>query len=355
MDFPIFRIVFLWLVLAGISSLAIAAEWQDYVEFRDTVKSGTVPEPLVAQGKIVIRARTADEKAKVSADLELVYANAPGLFRRAAAQGPVPIYRIINQRNSFGGHGALWLSYFGAPVVAHELTHVADAEHKIVRSKEFGELVVPRMTRVRNAMADAGYTDFFSKEAEQQDHLFYPEGLPSFYAAWTVQEALAEFARAAVTGPGEMLHPEILDFMTDRLLDGSPEPDPSVALYREGKRLRLSGDAKAAADLLAQAVAIDSAFAEAYIELGQTRSSLGMQKEAIDDFSKALGLMPEYDWLYHVPLYQRGVAYALLGEWENTLADWTQVKSIKPDRRNIDLDIQKAEFLMKSQSKKTAQ
>jgi tetratricopeptide (TPR) repeat protein len=164
---------------------------------------------------------------------------------------------------------------------------------------------------------------------------------------------LAEFARAAVTGPGDMLHPEIRDFMTDRLLNGSP--DPSVALYREGKRLRLSGDAKAAGDLLARAVAIDNTFAEAYIELGQVLSSLGMKKEAIDYFSKALELIPEYDRLYHVPLYQRGVAYALLGEWKNTPADWRQVKSIKPDRTNIDLDIQKAKFLMKSQSKKPAQ
>jgi hypothetical protein len=112
----------------------------------------------------------------------LVYAKAPGLFRRAAAQGPIPIYRI-NMGSSFGGHGALWLSYFGAPVVAHELTHVSDAERKIVRSEEFRNLVVPRITRVRDAMADAGYTDFFSEEAEQQDHLFNREGLPSFYAA----------------------------------------------------------------------------------------------------------------------------------------------------------------------------
>jgi tetratricopeptide (TPR) repeat protein len=350
----IFRIVFLSLALAGLSSAASAAGWQDYVEFRDAVQPGTVAEPLVAQGKIVVQAWTEDEKAKVSTDMDSVYAKAPGLFRLAAAQGPVPVYRI-NRGSSFGGHGALWLSYFGAPVVAHELTHVADAEHKIARSEEFLELAVPRMTRVREAMADAGYTDFLSKEANAQDQLIRPEGLPSFYAAWTVQEALAEFARAAITGPGDMLPPEILGFMTDRLLNGSPKADTSVPLYREGKRLRLSGDASAAAGLLAQAVAIDGSFAEAYIELGQAHISLGRLDEAVRDFSSALERMPDYDWLLHVPLYQRGRAYALLGEWNDALADWRRVKQLRPDQRNIDQEIKTVEFMLQSQNEKTSQ
>jgi hypothetical protein len=56
MKLSIFHIGILCLVHTGTVSTAIAADWPDYIEFRDTVKSGTVPEPLVAQGKIVIQA-----------------------------------------------------------------------------------------------------------------------------------------------------------------------------------------------------------------------------------------------------------------------------------------------------------
>lgn len=207
------------LSLMGSAVTAFAAEWEGFVEFRDTVKSGTVPDAFVRQGKIVVQPWTPDEKKEMRGYTEEVYALLPGLFRIGASQGPIPFYRI-NLGSSFGGHGSLWLSYMNQNVIAHELAHVADAEHKIVRSVEFRKLVEPRIRNLRAIMKENGYTDPASGEAAKRTDLIYASGMPSFYSASTIQETLAEYVRASAMDEEFKMPQEIKAFL-DKHIEAS--------------------------------------------------------------------------------------------------------------------------------------
>jgi len=135
--------------LAFVTAPALASQLDSSTEFRDTVKPETVPAALARQGKISVQPWTDDEKSEMRGYLQIVFERVPGLFRLGSSQGPIPLYRI-DLGSSFGGHGALWFSYMNVAVVAHELTHVADAEHKIARSQEFRSLVVTAQVALRH-------------------------------------------------------------------------------------------------------------------------------------------------------------------------------------------------------------
>jgi len=334
----------------GSAATAFAAEWERFVEFRDTVKPGTVPAVLARQGKIAVLPWTPDEKAQTQGYTEKVYKLLPGLFRMGASQGPIPFYRV-DRVSSFGGHGSLWLGYMNSTVIAHELTHVADAEHKIVRSVQFRRLVEPRIKKLRAVMAENGYTDPASGEAAKRTDLIYPSGLPSFYSASTIQETLAEYVRASAMNKKFTIPPDIKAFLDQRLLRAEPVADPSVALYRQGKAARLSGDHKTAYAKLSDAIKGDVNFAESYIERGLTLMALRQNKLAADDFTRALGLMSEYDWQLYIPYYKRGLALATSGQYEKGYEDLLAAKRLAPDTPGLAKSIGQVKSMMDLQNK----
>jgi len=348
---PLFTIVLFLVVLVP---RVHAAEWDEFVEFRDTVKAGTVPEAMGLQDKISVEPWTEADKAKLRQSLGLVYARAPGLFRLAASQGPIPLYRI-NLGSSFGGHGALWFSYITEGAVAHELTHVADAEHKIARSAEFRNLVEPRIAKTRSVMQQNGYADFAATDAHARKDLYSPIGLPSYYAAATIQETLAEFIRALVLVPGFTAPPEIERFLQTRLIDAVPETDPSVAYYRRGKFARLTGNYDTAFAELGKAIELDPGFAEAFIERGLVLKAGNQLENAIADFSSAIDLMSVFDWQLHVPLINRGESLAVNGQYEAALLDLKKAKELAPNARGLDASIAQVSWLAEMEKKRKSE
>ncbi|MFC1673088.1 tetratricopeptide repeat protein [Pseudomonadota bacterium] len=336
----------LWFAALGFAGAAPAhaAGWEDLVEFRDTVKPDTVPDALVQQGKIVVQPWTDDEKAEMRDYTAKVFERVPGLFRLGASQGPIPFYRV-NMGSSFGGHGSLWLSYMNSSVIAHELTHVADAEHKIARSAEFRALVEPRIRELRAAMKGQGFTDYASAEGAERKDIIHASGLPSFYAVATIQETLAEYVRAAAMDPAFKAPPEIEAFLDRRVLNAPSKDDPSVALYRTGKAARLNRKLQAAYNQLSQAIESDADFAEAYIERGLTLLAANQQQPAIDDFTAALGLMSEFDWHRHVPYTKRGTALALMGQYDAAMTDLLEAKRLSPKEAGLDTTIAQVKFM----------
>ena len=330
-----------------------AAGWERYVEFRDTVKPDTVPMAYVRMGKISVQKWKADEKAKLVGDIKKVFARAPGVFRFGASQGPIPFYRITSAHNSYGGHGALWLSYFGVGVVSHEITHVADAEHKIVRSEEFRKLVEPRIRKLRALMRKNGIPDISSKEADKRKDLYLSVGLPSAYAAVTIQETLAEYVRAWVTNKSFRPPADIKKFLEKKLINATPRADPSVAQYRKGKAARLNRDYKEALLQLNSAIEHDNKFAEAYIERGLVFEASKQPDKAIEDFTRSIGLMSEYDWHAYKPYNYRGRINGRRGEYDKALKDFMEAKRLSPKAPGLDSAISTIKFMSKMKKRKT--
>lgn len=323
------------LALLAMFAPAQAESWRDFAIIRDDIKPDSVPGALASQGKMSVQPWAAGDRDKLIGRLETVFAAAPGLFRRGASQGPIPLYRI-DQGSSFGGHGSLWLSYINTAVVAHELTHVADAEHKIVRSQQFRALVEPRIKALRAVLKEHGILDMASVEASNRSDLYRPLGLPSAYAASNIQETLAEYMRARVTLPDFDAPDDIKAFIDGWLAEVATEPDPSVARYRRGKRARLMGEYATAYAELTGAIKHDPAFAEAYIERGRTLAEFKQHNFAVPDFSAAIELMPEYDWQLYVPYQQRGRSLALQGQYLPALADLAMAKKLNPDAPGLE-------------------
>jgi tetratricopeptide (TPR) repeat protein len=329
------------------------AEWEKYVEFRDTVRAGTVPYALGLQNKISVQPWSDADKAMLRKQLDQVYSRAPGLFRLGASQGPIPLYRI-NLGSSFGGHGSLWFSYIAVGAVAHELTHVADAEHKIARSVDFRNLVEPRIAKTRSVMQQNGYSDYAAADADARKDLYYPVGLPSYYAAATIQETLAEYIRALVLVPDFTPPPEIAGFLQTRLIDASPELDPSVALYRRGKFARLQSDYKTAHSELSKAIELDPSFAEAFIERGLGFKATNQLEKAVSDFTNAIELMSAFDWQLHIPYINRGETLAISGQYEAALLDLLKAKDLAPNASGLDATIAQVSWLADMEKKRKA-
>ena len=346
-----YLIVLAWL-LFSVSGFAAAAEgaegagWQKYVEFRDTIRPDTVPAVLAEQKKIAVKPWKASEKDKLARDIALLFARAPGLFRLGAAQGPIPLYRIEGLGgSSFGGHGAMWFNdvfaantrnYLGVAsslyTLTHELTHVADAEHKIVRSAAFRSLAEPRIAALKAAMHEAGLADLASAMASKRHDIAYKLGMPSFYAAATIQEALAEYVAVSIHHPAFQPPSDMADFLQSRVLDAVATSDASVALYRSGKAARLKGKKEEALALLTTALETDPEFTEALIERALVYMSQGQLEKSIEDLDAAIEHMSDYDWQAWLPRFKRGTVLGQSGQFDRALEDLAEARRLAPQR-----------------------
>ena len=67
--------------------------------------------------------------------------------------------------------------------------------------------------------------------------------------------------------------------------------------------------------------------AEEYLRRGVEAGQRGQYSEAIEDFTKAIELKPDYAEAY----YLRGLAYHRQGEYEHAIEDFTKAIELKPD------------------------
>ena len=75
-----------------------------------------------------------------------------------------------------------------------------------------------------------------------------------------------------------------------------------------------------------KASATDESLAKEYYELGEKLRNAKKYSEAIDEFSKAIKLKPNYADAYHV----RGIAYAQLGKYDDAIRDYNKAIQINP-------------------------
>lgn len=346
-------------------------DWARLIEFRDTIRPNTVPAVYASQGHLAVKAWKASERAIILRYLQLVVSLAPGMLERGAANGPIPFYRINEKEcrgcqkgSSYGGHAALWfnkvhgtgnLNYLNIEAslytLVHELTHVVDAEHKIVRSAEFRTLVEPRIAEVRARLKKKGWT-WEDAHTKRRYDIAYDAGLPSAYAADTIQETLAEYVAVTLLYKDFSPPPEIMDFLKKHVFSNPSSSDPSVPLFRRGKRLLLEKKFDDALRLLTEATKLDPKFAEVFSIRGYASTQRRAWNEAIGHYSRFLELTSEYDWKRANGYFNRGLSYLHIGKPESALADYKEAKRLLPSQaQTIDRAIKVAEKFLRKRKK----
>ncbi|MEX0841549.1 MAG: hypothetical protein WD039_04610, partial [Xanthobacteraceae bacterium] len=227
-------------------------------EFRDAFRAGSeeagkreyTPVPWSASERDLIRTR-----------LGVVSAQAPGLFDRAAGDGPISLYRadLAGGSQAKGGYRRLTVGRTALPVpgydwltriLAHELVHVADPYDRLSAEPEWNAMIEPRITKAREALAKIKLSPVMAaalpigpRRTEVEALVRTASGLPSAYAAYNSEEALAEVVSfmldkvAGYTPP-----PDMAAFLTKRLLSSaSAAKDPAGAAYRDGLRRAAEG------------------------------------------------------------------------------------------------------------------
>ena len=97
--------------------------------------------------------------------------------------------------------------------------------------------------------------------------------------------------------------------------------------YKRGVDRSKLGDKQGAIDDFTQAIHIDPNFANAYNNRGYARYLLGDNQGAIDDYTQAIQIYPNFAQAY----YQRGLARYLLGDKQGAIDDYTQAIQIYPN------------------------
>ena len=356
----------LFVLLITMSGAGKAAEPDPtrLVEFRDTIRPNTVAAALARGGRIKVKPWKVSEKTDLQKHIAIVVRIAPGLLERGASQGPIPLYRLNSKSgNSYGGHGALWfnnvfgkrnLNYLNIEsslyTFVHELTHVTDAEHKIVRSAEFRKLVEPRIKELRKQMRNNGWNQSTAHRSKRYD-VAYRTGLPSFYAASTLQETLAELVVVTLLYKKFTPPSDILQFLKKNLFSIPAKSDPSITPYRRGKIYRLERSLDNGLRNMTQAIKLDTNFAEAYLERGDLFANLRNLKMAAKDYSRVINLISEYDWQRYLPYRKRGLVYGYMGQYQKSFADLNTAKKLNP-RMTKQIDRAIAFFKKRASGKK---
>jgi tetratricopeptide (TPR) repeat protein len=103
--------------------------------------------------------------------------------------------------------------------------------------------------------------------------------------------------------------------------------DFAVAYNNRGNTYEAMGEYKQALADYAQALELDPEYATAYNNRGNTYKAMGEYKQAVTDYSRALNLDPEYTKAYN----NRGNTYRAMGEYKQALADYAQALELDPE------------------------
>ncbi|MSO64840.1 MAG: hypothetical protein EXQ85_03395 [Alphaproteobacteria bacterium] len=341
---------FTWAVLllaAGCAAPSLDPEWARYVDFRNELSPSlqAVSERSGASS-FPLRSWRAEEQAAFLAQLQAIRQKAPGLIDRAAAPGPVPIYRVdraTGQAHGLetlagSGAGVLWI-YNSFPLeqpaqvfdsLSHELVHVADAHSRIARSPEFRQAVEPRICDLREGIKKAGFADWREALAARRDDLARQVGLPNLYAATAVQEALAEYVSYALADRGFKLPADVAAIL-DRRVFSLPigEDVVGLALLRAQERVR-AGRAEEAMPDLAMVLEREPGNAEALGQRGLALATKGNFAGARADLSAALEAMAEFDAMRPLLLAARAQAAFGTAQYATAIDDAATALAINP-------------------------
>ncbi|AFW95420.1 TPR repeat-containing protein [Anabaena sp. 90] len=126
----------------------------------------------------------------------------------------------------------------------------------------------------------------------------------------------------ALVGIDELLYPGGLRGYLESLT--SSDIDKYISLGNECFNKK---DYKGAIDDWTQAININPNYAKAYFNRGLARYHLGDKQSAIDDWTQAIRINPNYADTY----YSRGLAHSELGDNQSAIDDYTQAININPN------------------------
>lgn len=309
----------------GVGPGAVAgtqSSWQDLVRFSD----GPNPSPY-ARG-IAPKAWTAAEKQLVLGHLAWVVQTHPGLWQRAAAAGPLTLYRTasmgtkliltLHTTMTFADSGLVDgprtrpLQFSTRFNVVHELAHVADIEANI-SSKPGWRAAVEGKLCSYHAQAPA-------LSPADRTPLAVGLGLGSAYAAHNQAEALAESAAFAAMEPlmsaadfaALRLNPAVLDFVRREVLAAPSAPSSVGRDLYEAVSARDGGRRADAYTAFTRALQADPDALTAYIQRAQlSLADPALPRTAAADLAAARPLLFDHHQ-YALMFYETAATEAAL-------------------------------------------
>ena len=129
----------------------------------------------------------------------------------------------------------------------------------------------------------------------------------------------------------ESLFPDFVGFAyTQRYNAPYPIPDAEEYISR-GVEAGQRGQYSDAIENFSKAIELKPDYAEVYHARGLTYSYQGEHEQAIQDATKAIELNPDYAEAY----YTRGLAYSCQGEHEQAIQDFSKTIELKPDDAEV--------------------
>jgi regulator of sirC expression with transglutaminase-like and TPR domain len=107
-----------------------------------------------------------------------------------------------------------------------------------------------------------------------------------------------------------------------------PAPERNAkSYYDSGEIFRSRGDYVTAIEEYSQAIRLDPNYVIAYVSRGNAYNGKKDYDRAVADYTQAIRLDPNYTWAY----YNRGLAYTNKGDHDRAIADYTQAIRLDPN------------------------
>jgi tetratricopeptide (TPR) repeat protein len=280
------------------------------------------------------------EKQTVLRHLQAIQKRLPGLMRRATAYVPIRIYRTerledprFPARAEVAVHrlaitDRFFLSGNRICILIHELVHLADPFLKTALSKEWVELVKPRMGQVRDSLKLKG-VPAIKAATEHKDTdivrlaIARKRGFPTYYASTSLIEALAEFTAYGFLDLGYSPPEAIKAFVKSKLLSTEVVPDPPSRHAHQGLAALENGRLDEAISAFDKAIKLDPDFAIGYEYRGRAWGYRKESDRALADFNQVISLTKNSG--YSRGYYRRGHVWSKKREFDKAIADFSEV------------------------------
>jgi tetratricopeptide (TPR) repeat protein len=236
--------------------------------------------------------------------LKAVAAKAPNFIANTRRFGTVRLYRVKPMRGSHSTARGSYrmLAFSSLPVnetrlrgtIVHELVHVADPYGRIANSTAWKTLAHPLIYRLRAVLKQHNLSTRVNPRNPREHKLAEAAGLPSFYAAASINEALAEITAARING--WYTPPPAIDRFLKVGLLSPPPPGPYVeqALQRGRQQVR-DKQYDGALSTYNGLIKGDETFYGLYGLRGRAYFAMKKLTHANQDFTRALSLLSPYE------------------------------------------------------------